>query len=182
MRGLFITLEGPEGSGKSTQARKLSRYLRKIGFGNIITQEPGGTKIGQKIRRILLSPTSKEMNAWTELFLYLAVRTQHVEEVIRPALSAGKIVISDRFTDATVAYQSYGRGLDRTLVNDLNRLAAREIKPDLTLLLDIEIPQGIKRARGKGKGDRIEQEKIEFHQRVRNGYLKSAKEGKSRRE
>ncbi len=176
MRGIFITLEGPEGSGKSTQARKLANYLEKKGLKTIVSQEPGGTEIGQKIRRILLSPTSRGMEALTELFLYLAVRAQHVEEVIKPALSEGKIVISDRFLDATVAYQSYGRGLERGLVNELNDLVTHGLKPDLTILLDIEIPQGMKRARGKGKGDRIEQEKITFHQRVREGYLKLAVE------
>ena len=176
MRGLFITIEGPEGSGKSTQGRKLSKYLEKKGFRPIVTQEPGGTKIGQKIRKILLSPTSKEMEALTELFLYLAARAQHVEEMIKPALSEGKIVISDRFLDATVAYQSYGRGLDRDLVNKLNRLATDKLKPDLTILLDIEITRGMKRARGKGRGDRIEQEKIKFHQEVREGYLELAGE------
>ncbi|MCD5401163.1 dTMP kinase [candidate division NPL-UPA2 bacterium] len=177
MKGIFITLEGPEGSGKSTQARKLSNYLEKKGLRTIVSREPGGTEIGQKVRKILLSPTSKGMEALTELFLYLAVRAQHVKEVIKPALSEGKIVISDRFLDATLAYQSYGRGLDRGLVNELNRLVIQGLKPDLTILLDIEIPQGMKRARGKsGKGDRIEQEKTEFHQRVREGYLKLVKE------
>lgn len=176
MKGIFITLEGPEGSGKSTQARKLSNYLEKKGLRTIVSQEPGGTKIGQKLRKILLSPESKGMESLTELFLYLAVRAQHVEEVIKPALSEGKIVISDRFLDATVAYQSYGRGLDKSLVNELNHLVTQGLKPDLTILLDIEIPQGMKRAWGKGKGDRIEQEKIEFHQRVREGYLKLAEE------
>ncbi|MCD5397461.1 dTMP kinase [candidate division NPL-UPA2 bacterium] len=176
MKGVFITLEGPEGSGKSTQGQELSRYLKKKGLRTLISREPGGTPIGQKIRKILLSPASKRMEALTELFLYLAVRAQHVEEVIRPALSESKVVISDRFLDATVAYQGYGRGLDRDLVNKLNNLVIQKLKPDLTILLDIEIPQGIKRARGEGKGDRIEQEEIEFHERVREGYLKLAKE------
>ncbi len=176
MRGIFITLEGPEGSGKSTQARKLSKYLEKRGIRTIVSQEPGGTEIGQKIRKILLSPTSRGMEDLTELFLYLAVRAQHVEEIVNPALSEGKIVISDRFMDATVAYQSYGRGIDKELIEELNSLVTHGLKPDLTILLDIEIPQGIRRARGKGKGDRIEQEKIEFHQRVREGYLKLAEE------
>lgn len=176
MPGIFITLEGPEGSGKSTQARRLSHYLKKKRLETLVSQEPGGTKIGLKIRKILLSPTSKGMEAMTELFLYLAIRAQHVEETIRPALREGKIIISDRFLDATVAYQSDGRGLDRNLVNKLNGLVTNELKPDLTILLDIEIPQGIERARGKGRGDRIEQEKVEFHQRVREGYLRLARE------
>ncbi len=176
MPGIFITLEGPEGSGKSTQARRLSNYLAKKGFRVFTSQEPGGTKIGLKIRKILLSPTSKGMEAMAELFLYLAIRAQHVEEVIRPALREGKVVISDRFLDATVAYQSDGRGLDRDLVNKLNDLVTNELRPDLTILLDIEIPQGMERARRKGRGDRIEQEKTEFHQRVRAGYLRLSRE------
>ena len=176
MRGIFITLEGPEGSGKSTQARKLAIYLEKKELRTIITQEPGGTKIGRKLRKLLLSPESKEMGTLTELLLYLSVRAQHVEEVIKPSLSEGKIVICDRFLDATVAYQGYGRGLDIGLVNELNHLVTRGLKPDLTILLDIEVPQGIRRARGDKKGDRIEQEKTAFHQRVREGYLKLAAE------
>lgn len=176
MPGIFITLEGPEGSGKSTQARRLSHYLKKKGLGTLVSQEPGGTKIGLKIRKILLSPTNKGMEAMAELFLYLAIRAQHVEEVIRPALRERKVVISDRFLDATVAYQSDGRGLDRDLVNKLNGLVTNKLRPDLTILLDIEIPQGMERARGKGRGDRIEQEKAEFHQRVREGYLRLSRE------
>ncbi len=176
MRGLFITLEGPEGSGKSTQARELAIYLEKKELRTIISQEPGGTKIGRKLRKLLLSPESKEMGTLTELFLYLSVRAQHVEEVIKPALSEGKIVICDRFLDATVAYQGYGRGLDIGLVNELNHLVTRGLKPDLTILLDIEVPQGMRRARGDKKGDRIEQEKTAFHQRVRAGYLRLAAE------
>lgn len=176
MRGIFVTLEGPEGSGKSTQARKLAIYLEKKGLRTIISQEPGGTKIGRGLRKLLLSPESKEMGTLTELLLYLAVRAQHVEEIIKPALSEGKIVICDRFVDATVAYQGYGRGLDIGLVNELNHLVTRGLKPNLTILLDIEVPQGIRRARGDKKGDRIEQEKTEFHQRVRKGYLNLAAE------
>ncbi len=180
MKGIFITLEGPEGSGKSTQGERLSAYLKRKGLEVLCTREPGGTRIGEKLREILLSPRNRGMSPLTELLLYLASRAQHVEEVVRPALAQGKAVISARFSDSSLAYQGYGRGLDKQLIRKMNQVATGGLKPDLTILLDIDIPQGLKRARAGGKGDRLEQEAREFHQRVREGYLKLAKRNPKR--
>jgi len=174
MNGVLITLEGTEGSGKSTQIKYLSHYLMEKGLPTLTTREPGGTPLGIKLRRILLTSKADEIAPLPELFLYLAERAQHVCEVIMPALSEGKIVISDRFLDATVAYQGYGRNLDLTLIKKLNELVSRGIKPDLTILLDIEISSGMKRAKGGRKGDRLEEEGDFFHNQVREGYLKIA--------
>lgn len=174
MNGILITFEGTEGSGKSTQIKRLSRYLMNKGLPTLTTLEPGGTPLGMKLRRILLDSKADEIAPLPELFLYLAERAQHVEDVIMPTLSEGKIVISDRFLDATVAYQGYGRNLDLTLIEKLNGLASQGIKPDLTILLDIEILCGVKRAKGGRKGDRLEEEGDFFHNQVRKGYLKIA--------
>lgn len=177
MKGKLITLEGTEGSGKSLQARLLSKYLKKLGFKVIITREPGNTRIGKSIRKLLLDPENADLNYVTELFLYLADRAQHVKEVIEPYLKKGYIVICDRFIDATVAYQGYGRGLPLALINKLNRLAVRGIMPNLTIILDVPLRLGLKRAIGKGPigGDRIEREKLQFHRDVRRGYMELAK-------
>jgi len=180
MRGKFITFEGPEGSGKTTQIELLRQYLSKKGFSILTTREPGGEKIAEKIRRILLSPESS-IEPLTELFLYAASRVQHVEKVIRPALQKGKVVLCDRFHDATVAYQSHGRKISRELIETINELAIAGLTPDLTILLDIDARVGLKRARHvnncyKGSVDRIERESLAFHRRVRQGYLKLAKE------
>ncbi|MBT9138199.1 MAG: Thymidylate kinase [Syntrophomonadaceae bacterium] len=172
--GVLITLEGTEGSGKSTQVKHLSHYLADKGLSTLTTLEPGGTPLGMKLRRILLASKADEIAPLPELFLYLAERAQHVCDVIIPALSEGKIVISDRFLDATVAYQGYGRNLDLTLIEKLNELASQGIKPDLTILLDIEILSGMKRAKRGMKGDRLEEEGDFFHNQVREGYLKIA--------
>jgi len=171
--GKFITFEGPEGSGKTTQIGLLKQYLSKKGISVITTREPGGERIAEKIRHILLSPRSS-IEPVAELFLYAASRVQHVEKVIRPALKKGKVVLCDRFCDATVAYQAYGRGISRDLIKELNRLAASGLKPDLTILMDIEPGLGLKRARHK-RIDRMEKESLAFHCRVRQGYLKLAK-------
>ncbi|MCK4261510.1 dTMP kinase [bacterium] len=176
MKGIFITLEGPEGSGKSTQAERLSDYLLRKGIDVLCTHEPGGTRIGERLRKILLSPRSKGMTPLTELLLYLASRAQHVEEVVKPSLARGKVAVSTRFSDSSLAYQGYGRGLNKQLIRKMNQVATAGLKPDLTILLDIDIPQGLKRARAGSKGDRLEREKREFHQRVRQGYLKLAKQ------
>lgn len=175
MKGIFITLEGPEGSGKSTQVERLSAYLRKKGLEVLSTWEPGGTRIGEKLREILLSPRNREMSSLTELLLYLSSRAQHVEEVVRPALAQGKVVVSVRFSDSSLAYQGYGRELDKQLIRKMDQAATGGLKPDLTILLDIDISRGLKRAKAKTKGDRLEQEEKQFHQRVREGYLKLAK-------
>ena len=155
---LIITFEGIEGSGKSTQIERLSSYLMDKGLPVLTTLEPGGTPLGIKLREVLLNSKADEIIPLSELFLYLAERAQHVREMIIPALSEGKIVISDRFLDATVAYQGYGRNLDLTLIEKLNGLASQGIKPDLTILLDMETTSGIERARRGGKGDRLEKE------------------------
>ncbi|MBL7170846.1 MAG: dTMP kinase [Candidatus Omnitrophica bacterium] len=178
-RGKFITFEGPEGSGKTTQIELLKQYLSKKGNSVIITREPGGERIAEKIRRILLSPLSS-IEPVTELFLYAASRVQHVEKVIRPAIQKGKVVLCDRFADATMAYQSYGRKIPKEVVKTINKLATSGLKPDLTILLDIDPGTGLKRARNvkgfyKGSADRIERESLAFHCRVRQGYLKLAK-------
>jgi dTMP kinase len=177
-RGIFITLEGIEGSGKTTQAERLREFLAAKGMEVVVTREPGGSPIAEKIRDILLDPRNVKMAAMTELFLYEASRTQHVDEIIRPALEAGKAVICDRFFDASSAYQGNARGLDMGVVSGLNLLATGGITPNLTILLDLPVEIGLERL-GKNL-DRIESEAVEFHQRVREGYLKIAAREKKR--
>lgn len=180
-RGKFITIEGVEGSGKTTQAALLSDYLRKQGIDVVETREPGGTEAGEKIRQILLSPTLSTLTVITELFLFLAARAQQVAEVIAPALKTGKWVVCDRFSDATMAYQGHGRGIDTDAIRIMNDFATNGLKPDLTVLLDLDVEIGIRRAvRAKREfaesrnGDRMEKENKEFHRRVRTGYLELA--------
>lgn len=176
----FITFEGIEGSGKTTQIRQLAIQLSQQGYQVLQTREPGGCPIADQIRGILLHPDNAAMVSRAELLLYAAARAQHVEEVIQPALAAGKIVLCDRFTDATLAYQGDGRGLDRDLIRQLNQLAAGNCRPDLTLLLDLPVAVGLGRAlqRETDQQDcsegRFERETLDFHQRIRNGYLKLA--------
>ncbi|MGQ9508013.1 MAG: dTMP kinase [Thermodesulfobacteriota bacterium] len=177
----FITFEGVEGSGKTTQIYRLKKYLTQKGIPCRITREPGGTQIGEKIRKILLNLNSQGMVPLTELLLYEASRAQHVYEVILPLLKKGVIVISDRFVDASIAYQGYGRKVNLKCIEKLNRLASYGIKPDMTFLLDCPSEIGLKRAlkrnqRSKNrKEDRFEREEKEFHHRVRRGYLALAK-------
>lgn len=171
-RGRFITIEGPEGSGKSTHSRLLCGYLRRRGLKILHTREPGGTKIGEVIRKVLLDRKNKKISGACELFLFLAARAQIVEEIIRPALAKGYIVVCDRFHDATAAYQGYGAGLDLKLIDSTGRLATGGLKPDLTVLLDVETKVGLKRA---GVKDRMEVKPVRFHKRVRDGYLEIAK-------
>lgn len=178
MKGKFITLEGPEGSGKSTQSRLLCAYLKKEGYRIVYTREPGGTIIGEKIRRILLDPKNKAMNATTEMFLYMASRSQLMEEVILPALKQGRIVVCDRFLDATICYQGYGGGLDIGRIKEIGKLATSGITPDLSIFLDIETIEGLKRS-GKNP-DRIERKSIAYHRRVRKGYLELARQNPRR--
>lgn len=174
-KGLFITFEGPDGSGKTTQALLLKEYLELKGYEVIHTREPGGETVAEEIRKLLLSPEFT-IAPLAELFLYSASRAQHIAMVIAPALAAGKIVVCERFMDATVAYQGYGRGLDKKLIKKLNTLSGQGIVPDITFLLDIPSPLGLKRAEeAKGKKDRFEKENIAFHKRVRKGYLSLAK-------
>ncbi len=175
MAGRFITFEGGEGSGKTTQLQVLLTHLLATGRDAVETRDPGGTPIGQQIRSLLLDPAYGGTAAVTELFLYEASRAQLVHEVIRPALAAGHIVLCDRFTDSTVAYQGYGRGLDLDLIARLNALATDSLRPDLTFLLDLAPEIGLTRAAQRvtphaERHDRIEGEALGFHQRVRSGY------------
>ncbi|MEW6534665.1 MAG: dTMP kinase [Candidatus Auribacterota bacterium] len=171
MKGLFITFEGPEGCGKTTQAKLLADLLASMGYNVTLTQDPGGSSIGDKVRKLLLDPLHGQMAPLTELFLFLASRHQLVEEIIRKELEAGNIVISSRYTDATLAYQGYGRKIDLELLKQLNDVATNNICPDLTILLDIDPQRGIARARCRQDLDRIEDEEIGFHETVRQGYL-----------
>ncbi|WP_408955278.1 dTMP kinase [Natroniella sp. ANB-PHB2] len=176
MRGYFITLEGVEGAGKSTQIDLIEEYLTGLGYQVLTTYEPGDTKIGKKIRELLLKPEYDQLLPKAELLLYCADRAQHIAEVIEPALKEGKIVISDRYMDATVAYQGYARGFDIELIKRLNMIATSSLEPDLTLLLDIDPLLSLKRAKkataqSNLKGDKIEGERISFHNLVREGYL-----------
>jgi len=168
---LFISFEGIDKSGKSSQVKLLAEYLEKMNYKVVKTCEPGGTRVGEKIKLILLRP-SYRISGISEFFLYLADRAEHVRQVIKPALEAGKIVISDRFSDATVAYQGYGRGLDIPWIETLNEKATEGILPEVTFLLDINPDLARQRAKKK---DRMEREEIDFHQRVRQGYLELAK-------
>jgi dTMP kinase len=174
---LFITFEGIEGCGKTTQIKRLAKRLEDLGIRFISTLEPGGTRIGQDIRRVLLDSKNAHLAPLAELILYAADRAQHIEEVIKPALDQGKWVLCDRFFDATVAYQGAGRGLDMDLIKTLNDLVTKGIRPDLTLLLDCPPETGIERAvkrindLGHDGQDRFEREKMDFHRKVRAGYL-----------
>jgi len=174
-KGFFITLEGPDGSGKSTQSLLLARYLKRKGYKVVRTREPGGTSIAEALRRIILNPKNR-ISKVTEVLLYEAGRAQHTSELILPALQKGKTVICERYTDATLAYQGYGRKLDIRMVKELNRIASSGLKPDLTILLDLDVREGLDRARkvSRGRMDRMEQESIRFHERVRKGYLEIA--------
>jgi dTMP kinase len=178
---LFITFEGVEGSGKTTQIGRLKRYLTKRGIPCKVTREPGGCPIGERVRKILLNPNHQEMSPLSELLLYEASRAQHVREVIKPLLRKEGVILCDRFSDASIAYQGYGRKVDLKWVEKLNHLSSQGVKPDLTLLLDCPSDVGIKRALQRNealkreKEDRFEREKIQFHQRVRRGYLSIAK-------
>ena len=171
-KGIFITFEGVEGAGKTTQITRLVSDLKNRGHAVILTREPGGTLISEEIRKILLDSSHGCMTAEAELLLYAAARAQHVEELISPALAQGRTVISDRFGDATVAYQGHGRGLDLALIQRLNRIATAGLVPDLTFVLDLPVQIGLARVRRRQSTlDRVELEDISFHQRVRDGYL-----------
>lgn len=180
-RGKFITFEGIDGCGKTTQLKLLERHLAEQGIPYISTREPGGTPIGRRIRAVLLEVSDEPVEPLAELLLYAADRAQHVRQLILPALAAGKVVLSDRYADATIAYQGYGRGFDLGLVEELMALATGGLKPDLTLLFDLEVQQGLWRVQGRSSGnqtaqpaeqpDRLDLEPSEFHERVRQGYL-----------
>ncbi len=170
---LFITFEGGEGSGKSVQTRALYRRLSQLAVPTLFTQEPGGTPLGKKIARWLKWNLEAEISPLTELLLFNASRAQLVTEVIQPALEEGKIVICDRYTDSTTAYQSYGRGLDLAMVLSINKVATHGLEPELTILLDLPVEAGLAR-KSKIQPDRFEREPLAFHQRVRDSYLKLA--------
>ena len=178
-KGLFITFEGVEGCGKTTQARALLERLRDNGLRAILSREPGGTPVGERCRDILLDIGNTGMQPATELFLYLASRAEHVAHVIVPRLQAGDIVISDRFGDASVAYQGGGRGLGIETVEALNQVATGGVKPDVTFLMDLDPRVGLDRlvkGRGEQSRDRIESEVLEFHTRVREAYIQSSRQ------
>lgn len=179
---MFITLEGIEGSGKSTQVKLLTERLKKEGHNVAVTREPGGTPIADQIRRILLDAGNKNLEPFAELLLYYAAREQHIKEVIAPALRAGKIVLCDRFIDASVAYQGYARGLNLKFISQLNKQVLGPINIDLTILFDLSVKAGLSRARDRAaalakelREERFENERIEFHEKVRLGYLAIAR-------
>jgi dTMP kinase len=177
--GVFITFEGPDGSGKSTQIELLAHHLRLIGWNVLTTREPGGTPIGDQIRNVLHDVANTEMVFEAEILLYSASRAQLVGQVIRPALAHGTIVLSDRYADSTIAYQGYGRGLDLSVLRRITDFATGGLAPDLTIYLDLPVEQGLERKRQalsqrSGEWNRLDQEDVEFHQRVRQGYLELA--------
>ena len=176
MQGKLIVFEGVEGCGKSTQMQICYEWLQSLAVPVLVTREPGGTVLGADIRRLLLEKTEdKPITSTTELLLYAADRSQHVEQELKPNLAAGKIILCDRYTYSTVAYQGYGRALDMNLINQLNAIATRGLEPDLGLWLDLDVEVGLSRKRGSGDiADRIEQEKIDFHRRVQLGYSQLA--------
>ncbi|HIX69135.1 MULTISPECIES: dTMP kinase [Enterococcus] len=179
MNGLFITIEGPDGAGKTSVINELYPRLQLIAKKGIVkTREPGGAKIAEKIRQIILDPKNEEMDERTEALLYAASRRQHLVEVILPALEAGKIVICDRFVDSSLAYQGAGRRIGMPEIRKINDFAIEGIKPEFTLYLDVDSDTGLKRIENQRKGpaDRLETESLEFHQRVRHAYLKLAEE------
>ena len=179
MKGLFITLEGGDGAGKSTQIRNIERFFDEKGLVVIHTREPGGTPIGEKLRDILLDRGNAEMDDVTEMLVYAASRAQHVRERILPALEEGKVVICDRFTDSSIAYQGYGRQLGEQ-VAEVNRRATGGLEPDITFWLDIDPYVGRERAGNVGELDRLETEKMDFHCRVRDGYRELMNENPER--
>ena len=179
---MFISFEGIEGSGKTTHVKHTVRFLEDKGYDCVITREPGGTRIGEKIRAILLDPLSKDMDPLTELLLYTADRAQHIKEYILPLLSDGKMVLCDRYYDATMAYQGFARGLDIGLIEKMHKLLFENLKPDITLLLDLPPEIGLARAwKQINNGNRVseetrfEEERLSFHKKVRSGYLELAR-------
>ncbi|HIK18063.1 MAG TPA: dTMP kinase [Leptolyngbyaceae cyanobacterium M33_DOE_097] len=188
MQGKLIVFEGGEGSGKTTQIRQIRAWLESSGWFEklksqghlhqlVITREPGGTELSQSIRQLLLGYTGEEpMQARTELLLYAADRAQHVEYYLRPLLEQGALILCDRYTDSTVAYQGYGRGLEQALIAQLNQIATNGLVSDLTLWLDVPVEVGLHRTQQRGTVDRIEQADISFHQRVREGFMQLAQE------
>jgi len=183
MRGLFITVEGIDGCGKSTQRELLAQQIKQRGFEVVVTREPGGTPLGEGIRQLLVSDVSVHVAPTTELLLYVAARAQHVAELITPSLEAGRIVICDRYTDSTVAFQGYGRGLDPEMIEKLNKFATAGLVPDLTIVFDIDPALARARLDSRPVGGLLgafDEQHADFHERMREGYLKMAKEQPSR--
>ncbi len=176
-KGIFITFEGGEGSGKSTQIRFVEAYFRKKGRNVILVREPGSTSTGEQIRKILLDSRNKGMSVATELFLYLAARAQLVDQVILPALKKGTVVISDRYEDSTIVYQGYAGGLPLNQLKQIVKAARGEVMPQLTFLLDVDVRKGLKRS---GRRDRVEKKSLNFHERIRRGFLTLAKQNPKR--
>jgi dTMP kinase len=176
MQGKLIVFEGVEGSGKTTQIQRIQEWLQSLVDAPVIaTREPGGTILGQELRRLLLEYEGEEpIQNRTELLMYAADRAQHVEGFIKPLLDQGSIVLCDRYTDSTITYQGYGRGLDLNLIHQLNQIATQGLESDLTLWLDVDVEIGLTRTRNRGKMDRMEQANLEFHQRVQQGLKKLA--------
>ena len=182
MRGKFITFEGGEGAGKSLQIKRFAEYLKSKGIDVVITREPGGTEVGKEIRKILVEGSKDKIDEITEILLFYADRRINLEKVVKPALEEGKYVISDRFNDSTIAYQYYGANKfsDTSIMDNIYKIVAGELKPDLTILLDVDVKTGLERSFKKAEGMetkelRFENVKVDFHQRLRNGYLKMAK-------
>lgn len=180
MSGLFITLEGPEGAGKSTNRDYLATRLREQGLDVVLTREPGGTPLAEQVRELLLAPSQETMAADTELLLVFAARAQHLAEVIRPALTRGAVVLCDRFTDATYAYQGGGRGLSQARIAQLEQFVQGDLRPDLTLVFDLPVHIGLQRAAARGRLDRFEQEGQPFFEAVRQAYLARARQAPER--
>ncbi len=176
----FITLEGPDGSGKSTQARLLAEEAGARGYDVLLTREPGGSPIGDQIRQILFNLDNTSMHPKTEFLLFSASRTQHVNEVIKPHLKKGGIVISDRYFHSSLAYQGYGHELDLDMLKQITSFATSGLIPDLILLLDLPVEEGLNRRKSEGKWNRLDDYQLEFHQRVRKGYLTMAEEDPNR--
>ncbi|MDD2521723.1 MAG: dTMP kinase [Anaerolineaceae bacterium] len=173
---MFITFEGPEGSGKSTQLPQLAQFLEEAGFTVVKTREPGGTKIGDQIREILMRMENTELHPRTEILLFLAARAQLVEELIKPSLQSGTIILCDRYGDSTMAYQGYGHGLDLKILRSMLKFATGGLKPDLTFLLDVDVMTGLKRKKIKEEWNRLDAFELSFHERVRKGYHRLAQE------
>ncbi|MCF6781898.1 dTMP kinase [Stutzerimonas stutzeri] len=180
MTGCFITLEGPEGAGKSTNREFLAERLRERGIDVLLTREPGGTPLAERIRELLLAPSDEPMASDTELLLVFAARAQHLDQVIRPALARGTVVLCDRFTDATYAYQGGGRGLAKQRIEQLESFVQGDLRPDLTLIFDLPVDIGLSRAAARGRLDRFEQEGLGFFEAVRNAYLERARQAPTR--
>lgn len=177
-QGIFITFEGLDGSGKTTQVQLLADFLREQGYEVVLTREPGGTPLAEAIRQVILTPTDEALAPMTEILLYAASRAQHVAELVQPALAAGKIVISDRFLDSSIAYQGYGLGWDVDLIKNVNRGAINGCLPQMTVLVDLETETALERIRKRDgeNADRIESRELLFHRRVREGFLALAAE------